>query len=536
MTWRLATLSGLLLLGACALDSEPSPVEVGASDANAANPVRAELELPDVFLDSYEPAVRGALEAARVEAEAKLEAAAVDDAARAEALGELGRVYLAHSLEEAADLCLRQAWQYDASQPDWPFLLGYLRGERGEFESSLEPLTAARERAPEDGSVRLLLARAYLAMDRLEEADRLLGSASDTEDPLVLLELGKLARARGAHEEAVALLERVTALAPSAGNAFYPLGLSYRALGREKEARAALALRSSGTLRLQDPRIADLSEQVVGYRVLNRLGNEAFLAGRFEEAVENFQAALEVDAEQPRIRVNLAAALARLGQVGEAEAELRRAIELDPENGQAHFNLGALLARGGRIDEARRSYRRATELDPENPDVFYNFGNLQLRSGQAVEAERRYRQALELDPASGPARYGLALSQIRQESWSRAVEELRIAVDLLPAEAPLRGLLSRVLVAAPVEVVRDPDEALQLARALFDEQSSIDNSQTLVLALVANGELVEAEALAQRAIEALEASGQPADGVRSVLAAIQGGQPLDSLLPWKALP
>ena len=59
-----------------------------------------------------------------------------------------------------------------------------------------------------------------------------------------------------------------------------------------------------------------------------------------------------------------ATALAANGQNQEAIEHFQAALELDPEYAKTHSNLGLVLAAQGELDEAEASYRRALELDP----------------------------------------------------------------------------------------------------------------------------------------------------------------------------
>ena len=67
-------------------------------------------------------------------------------------------------------------------------------------------------------------------------------------------------------------------------------------------------------------------------------------------------------------------------------------------------NLAAALARRGNLDEAERHFRRALGIQPDNPVCLFNVGYvLQLR-GEYAEAVEYYEQALRRNPALEPAR------------------------------------------------------------------------------------------------------------------------------------
>jgi Flp pilus assembly protein TadD len=62
--------------------------------------------------------------------------------------------------------------------------------------------------------------------------------------------------------------------------------------------------------------------------------------------------------------MNLATALARLGQLDLAARELARVVEDDPENAAARANLGLVLLDLGRVQDAASQLREALRLNP----------------------------------------------------------------------------------------------------------------------------------------------------------------------------
>lgn len=115
-------------------------------------------------------------------------------------------------------------------------------------------------------------------------------------------------------------------------------------------------------------------------------GNRLYRQGRYAEAVEAYQAALETGQESAVLRFNLGTALLRLGRYDEAEPHLRAALEaVDPEVREpALFNLGSRFLEEGRasqdprarqqlLDTAVEAYRRALRLDPSSVDAKWNY-------------------------------------------------------------------------------------------------------------------------------------------------------------------
>ncbi len=80
----------------------------------------------------------------------------------------------------------------------------------------------------------------------------------------------------------------------------------------------------------------------------NNLGLSFFRKGQLDEAVAQFQKALEINPNDAEAHINLGNALFRKGQPDEAIAQFQKALEINPSDAEAHSNLGnALLPRIG---------------------------------------------------------------------------------------------------------------------------------------------------------------------------------------------
>lgn len=211
---------------------------------------------------------------------------------------------------------------------------------------------------------------------------------------LWLIPLAVTARLQIAHwRDSVALFER--ALAVSGGHHIIHdfLGRAYAAEGRADEAIHQYELAVE-----LEPRNVEAREN---------LGAALIAAGRSEEATRQLREVLRLAPQRPLAAVNLGAALERLGRSAEALSVYRKAIAVNPENEKAHHNLALLLSRLGRYEESLPHYRKVIELRPDLADAHNHLGNALLLLGRADEAERHYRAALELEPRHAHARSNL---------------------------------------------------------------------------------------------------------------------------------
>lgn len=103
-------------------------------------------------------------------------------------------------------------------------------------------------------------------------------------------------------------------------------------------------------------------------------GREAYALGRYEDALQAFEAAQKERPDDARVSFDRADALAKLGRYPEAEALLRAVADRGAPalQQQAHYNLGNLAAQQGDRQRAIAAYRRALVLDPRDEDARHN--------------------------------------------------------------------------------------------------------------------------------------------------------------------
>ena len=90
----------------------------------------------------------------------------------------------------------------------------------------------------------------------------------------------------------------------------------------------------------------------------------------------------------------------RAGKVDEAIAQYQRALEIRPDFAKAHNNLGNALAGRGRTDEAIRHYQQALEIKPDFAEAHNNLGIALARRGQTHEAIAHFERAVRPSPIS----------------------------------------------------------------------------------------------------------------------------------------
>ena len=169
-------------------------------------------------------------------------------------------------------------------------------------------------------------------------------------------------------------------------------------------------------------------------RTYSNLGTVLVEKGLVDEAIANYQKAVELEPTSALVHTNLGTVLGDKGRLDEAIASHRKAIELVPKLAAAHSNLGENLTKKGQLDEAIAECEKAVELEPTSAGAHHNRGNALLRKGQFDEAMACFRKALDLDPTHFGAysNMGAILCDIKRD-YDGAITCFRKAIELDPS-------------------------------------------------------------------------------------------------------
>ena len=166
--------------------------------------------------------------------------------------------------------------------------------------------------------------------------------------------------------------------------------------------------------------------------ILDRLGSMYGEQGRWEQALESHQAAVDLGLPGVAGKVHLASALAELGRLAEAKAAAQAALGEVPDDTEALRVWGAVASRQGEFEAALPALLSAKDIDPENPETHYNLGWLYLQTGQSKEADASLRRAVELAPDHVQALHDLGILHAQAGAWDQASSSLRKALEVRP--------------------------------------------------------------------------------------------------------
>lgn len=467
-------------------------------------------EVPDAAVAGVEAVVAEQLEGLEDLAVADLEAGAES---AAEAVGELGRHLHAYGLTESAAGCYRLAAELAPRDFQWPYLLGYLNQSAGRLEEAARLYEKALAIVPGVSPALIRLAATYAELGNPDKAEWLYREAlrSDTASAAAEAGLGELLLSLDRTAEGAALLERALAKVPEANRLFYPLALAYRKLGEEEKARELLAWRGSVGLKPADPLIDSLAELKTGERVFLLQGQSAFRVGRFEEAAEKFERAVEINPSSISALINLGSAQGEMGRAEEAIRTLERAVELAPGNETALFNLGVLRSRRGEYELAIDALSQAGQYAPTDGRIRFELAQALRQVGRWEDSILHFDAAIKALPALDAPRLGKAQALTRLGRLAEARKTLEDGLDELPESPALTQALSRVLALAKDPELRDSERAVQLALNLFEARQNLADAEWVAEALAAADRCQEAADWQRRVVEQAAGAQQPAD-------------------------
>ena len=213
------------------------------------------------------------------------------------------------------------------------------------------------------------------------------------------------------------------------------------------------------------------------YRVHNLLGNALATRGRTEEAVVQFQKALEIKHDYPEAHYSLGVAAANRGRLDEAIVHYEKAIAANPNYANAHNNLGNALLALGQLDGAMAHCLEALRIKPEFAEAHYNLGNALFVCRRLEEAMAQYRNALEIRPNYADARYNLGLALAACGSLDQAIAQYQKALELRPDFAEVYNSLGLAMAASGRrdEAVANYRKALEIRPDFVEARLNLGN-------------------------------------------------------------
>ncbi len=200
---------------------------------------------------------------------------------------------------------------------------------------------------------------------------------------------------------------------------------------------------------------AAMSSQPNNSRVWQLSGIVHAQRSEFEQAVECFQQACELDGTNALYHYNLGLAFKALGRIDQAIEAYRQAINVKNDFLEARNNLANALMQNSDNAEAIDAFRELVELFPDNADSHYNLANLLQDTGNFDESLEHYQRTLELDPDHSAARENLGRAYTDEGLEEEAKQVWQAWLEREPKNAIAKHMVASTSGQATVERCED---------------------------------------------------------------------------------
>lgn len=390
---------------------------------------------------------------------------------------------------DALESAERHLRTYLARHPDDLYAgkrMAYLELKSGRTEAALQRLAPLTASHPQDIELLTLAGEANLRARRYNEAAELFERASALQPNVAQLhtEVALSRLGNGEHARAIAELERAAQLdGRSERNGILLVMAHLRADAPDKALEAARAMER----RADNPLVQNLKGGVylaardsasarksferalaLDAAYLPALANLAQLdkaAGRPQDALRRYRAALERPPGHPGLLQALAELETENGRHREAAAWLERAHQARPEDVALALRLAEARQRAGQPDKALLLVRRLAATHPGDPDVLQAAGDLQWQVGDLAGAHASYVKLAALRPAAPLTHLRLASLALARGDAGAATSALNKVLSLAPDSFDAQLTLSNILVAQ-----KQYGQALALAATVRQRQ------------------------------------------------------------------
>jgi len=126
-------------------------------------------------------------------------------------------------------------------------------------------------------------------------------------------------------------------------------------------------------------------------------GVAASIAGKQDEAIAKFEAALAIAPTCADCYYNIGLAQSEKKDFAKAEAAYRKVIELKPTFGDAYNSLGVILFNQGKTADAKPMFEQAVAASPSDADAHYMLG-MTMAGADPAKAVTEFEAYLKLAP------------------------------------------------------------------------------------------------------------------------------------------
>ena len=269
--------------------------------------------------------------------------------------------------------------------------LGLVREEQGRHADAIASLQKALAIKPRLRGANLFLGIAQFRSNQLDAAITSLRkeTAAYPKDANAWMWLGVVELEKGDGRDATDALDKAAKLSPNNVDILYHRGRAHLFISNESYARMFKA----------DPK---------SWRVRQLLAEASAGAEHYMDAIAEYEAAIKLAPNEPRLHEDLGTQYRLAGKFQEAEQAYLKELEIYPENITAQYRLGVIAVEQGDPARGKALIEGALRVKPELQHAEYNLGRAEMHLGNDAAAVGHFQRATTA-PGSEP--------DVVEQSW-----------------------------------------------------------------------------------------------------------------------
>ncbi len=226
--------------------------------------------------------------------------------------------------------------------------------------------------------------------------------------------------------------------------------------------------------------------------------------GKYKEAVNDFNRALNIDPVSYEGYQGLATTYEKQGLMNEAERTYKRAIDMQPNNWIGYNSLGVFYYKHSLYDDAISQFKKVIELNPQNYLGYSNLGGMYYFQDKPKEASEMFERAFKIKQSYTVAS-NLGTLYYIQGRYAESARKYKEALAINDRDYTIWGNLGAAYYWAPGERDKAKDAYLHAVK-LAEEAKTVNPKDPEITSMLAGfysmiGEKVKASELAEQSLK-----------------------------------
>jgi tetratricopeptide (TPR) repeat protein len=284
----------------------------------------------------------------------------------------------------------------------------------------------------------------------IEEFDKTIRLQNDFAD--AHLNLARLYERQGRYRKASRQFQKVLELRPDDSAAIFDWGTTLLKSGQRQQAveKYLQAVKTApdvmellatldGGLLWDDALVATFQQSVDEMRsdeVYNRWGAHLTRISRYQQAIRQFQQAVDLNPDDSSIYANWRKALAKGGISTEVIEEYKQALAKGRNNAEAYFDLAYMLFSLNWTEHAAETCQAALEKDPKSIDARALLIDCLVNTNDINRAREQAQLLLADDPSNGSAYNCLAWGAFLDGKYDESIRQCELGLENPTSSTP----------------------------------------------------------------------------------------------------